>query len=374
MKIAYIANSRFPSEKAQSDHIMAMCQAFAIQGHEVVLYVPDREPITAVDPFEYYKQPKTFSIKRIPCRDALRYRFLGSIGLWIQTLTFVLNLLNELKNNLPDVVYSRELYVFGFGKIAACKVWESHSLPKSFWAKNLIKKLRVVTLTNASKERLKMMGVEEKDILVQPDAVDPKIFGAMPTRDEARTALRINATDYICLYTGKFTTMFMSKGLDEAREAILNLRQTDSKVKLIAAGGTKEELTRYRSEPGISFLPHRPQAELKNFYAAADVLLMPFPFNEHYAYFMSPLKLFEYLISGIPMIVSDLPSVREIVSEKEAFFVKPGDADSLRSVILYVQNHPQEAADRATAAKIISKNYTWVKRAEQIGLWIKTKI
>ena len=43
MRIVYISNSTIPSKAANSVHVMKMCQAFADNGHEVVLLAPDRK-------------------------------------------------------------------------------------------------------------------------------------------------------------------------------------------------------------------------------------------------------------------------------------------------------------------------------------------
>lgn len=382
MKLAYIANTRFPSEKAQSDQVMAMCSAFAGLGHKVTLFVPDRAGTVSADPFEYYQKPRMFTVVRVPCLDALRWRWLGRFSLWIQTATFVRALRSRLVAEKPDVIFSRELYVFAFGKLPGQRIWESHALPKSTRAKRLIRQLDgIVTLTHASAEQLKMAGVPLEKILIEPDAVDPSLFYDMPPRDSARQTLHIPSDEFLCLYVGKFTTMGASKGLEQAIEAVLSLRKDGEAVRLLAVGGTTEEVTRYlpagkagkrhetRSD-GIGLMGHQPQASLKNFYAAADALLMPFPFTEHYAYFMSPLKLFEYLMSGVPIVATDLPSVREIVDDRHVFFAEPGDAKSLAGQIFFVKTHPDEARQHAEKAKALSIKFTWSERARRIGEWI----
>ena len=368
MKLAYVANSRFPSEKAQSDQVMAMCRSFASLGHEVTLLVPDRKPVQAEDPFAYYGVEQTFAFKRLPCIDAIRWSWLGRVGLWIQTSTFLWSLRRELQRLQPDVVFSRELYVFGVPGIPGKRVWESHALHHSWWATRIAKGLdHIVTLTGASKKRLIESGIAESRVTVEPDAVDPKMFGQRYDRQEVRRELGIDDDTYVCLYTGKFTTMNMSKGLDESIRAVERIANGKS-ILLLAVGGTEQELMRYaeRISPHVRLMGHQPQSTLGKFYAAADLLLMPFPYTEHYAYYMSPLKLFEYLMSGVPMVATDLPSVREIVSEQSAYIAKPGDVDSLVEMIRAAMDKPEDAKARALEAKRISAHYTWVERAKRI--------
>jgi glycosyltransferase involved in cell wall biosynthesis len=372
MKLAYIANARFPSERAQSDHVMAMCLAFAKAGHELTLFVPDRAGTVAPDAFTYYNASKTFTIVRVPCIDALQWKWLGPAAQWIQTVTFVGRLWQALGRASFDVVYSRELFIFLLGDRAnrAQRVWESHRIHTSWFARRAMKRMdRIVTLTNASRERLVAMGFQNEQILVEPDAVDPRLFDAMPSRADARKALDVGEDEFLCLYTGKFTTMGMEKGIEESIHAVQSLQAAGLAIRLLAVGGTRDELERYaiyRGE-GIELRGHMPQRELKTLYAAADVLLMPFPFTEHFAYYMSPLKLFEYLMSGVPMIVTDLPSVREIVDEQSAFIAKPGDAASLAACIREAMDYPDEAQTKAAAAQRIAGQYTWEERARRIG-------
>ena len=47
---------------------------------------------------------------------------------------------------------------------------------------------------------------------------------------------------------------------------------------------------------------------------SCDILTIPWHWNEFSAFHTSPLKLFEYMASDVPIIASDLPSIREILS------------------------------------------------------------
>ena len=100
---------------------------------------------------------------------------------------------------------------------------------------------------------------------------------------------------------------------------------------------------------------------------------MPFPDKAHYRYFMTPLKIFEYMAGARPIIASDLPSIREILNERNAFFCKPGDVESLTGEINYVLNNKEEAMIKAEQANKDVLRYSWDKRAERILKFIEIK-
>lgn len=369
MNLVYVSNSRFPSEKAQSDQIMQMCQALAALGHTVTLCVPNRKGIVGEDPFAYYRRIKTFEVVRVPCLDWTRFSWLGRLGFWVQTLSFIVSLRSRLKQIPCNMIYSRELYVLAVKKMGMRRVWEAHSLHHSFFARALTRSLdAVVTLTHASRERLMSFGVQQKRIIVEPDAVDPELFLQAPTRTDARARLGIPEKAFLCLYVGKFTTMGMPKGVDESIDAVQALQQEGCSLYFMGVGATQDELKQYakRESPTVILMGHRPQQELKQFYAAADVVLMPFPWTEHYAFFMSLLKLFEYLMSGVPIIASDLPSVREIIQESEAWLITPGSVSGLKDAIKAVMDHPALAKDKAQKSRALANRYTWQARAQRI--------
>jgi len=121
-------------------------------------------------------------------------------------------------------------------------------------------------------------------------------------------------------------------------------------------------------------VPFRSQAQLAVYQKAFDILLMPFPPNEHYTFYMSPLKMFEYMASGRPIVTSDLPSVREILNENNAIFVKPEDPEDLARGIKTALEDKELAQRVSQQAFEDVQFYTWTKRAERIVRFIKEKI
>ena len=67
MKILYISYSIIPSKFANSINVMKMCQAFANNGHDVTLLVPDKTEFRnkSIDVYDYYGVKKNFTIKKL---------------------------------------------------------------------------------------------------------------------------------------------------------------------------------------------------------------------------------------------------------------------------------------------------------------------
>jgi glycosyltransferase involved in cell wall biosynthesis len=168
----------------------------------------------------------------------------------------------------------------------------------------------------------------------------------------------------------------MEKGIGDILKALAALKNEN--LLFIAVGGLAEDKIFYEDlarKIGVAekviFFPYCDQKKLAVFQKAADIFLMPFPLNEHYAYYMSPLKLFEYMAAKRPIIASDLPSIRDVLNEKNAILVEPGRPESLACGIGRVLIDPLSAGNMAQAAYADVKNYTWVKRAQRIIGFIK---
>jgi glycosyltransferase involved in cell wall biosynthesis len=85
------------------------------------------------------------------------------------------------------------------------------------------------------------------------------------------------------------------------------------------------------------------------------------------ARFTSPLKLFEYMAAGVPVVAADLPSFREILSDGEsALLVPPEDPEALAGGIRRLLDDPSLARKiRANALERV-RHYSWQERARRI--------
>ena len=107
---------------------------------------------------------------------------------------------------------------------------------------------------------------------------------------------------------------------------------------------------------------------------AADMLVIPNSAKEDISrLYTSPMKLFEYMASGTPIIASDLPSLREILNESNSSFFIADDVQDLSRVIGEVSSNHKKAQEKAVLASEQVKKYTWQRRAQSILDFVDTK-
>ena len=99
---------------------------------------------------------------------------------------------------------------------------------------------------------------------------------------------------------------------------------------------------------------------------AADVLVAPYPQTVNF--YFSPIKIFEYMASGRPMVASRVGQVAEILEhEKNALLVPPGDTAALTKALLRLKSDQKLGVRLAQAAEQEVKSaHTWAARFQTI--------
>ena len=372
MKISYIANIRLPTEKAHGIQIMKMCEAFALLGHEVQIVVPRRANTLSVDLFEYYSVvPSAREKIHIVYTPSIELIKLGKIGFWIQTWIFAQLASFKMRKFRPGAVISRDVIVLlNMILIHPNLVWEAHRDSLNFATKLLLKKAKVVAISEGLMRLYFYHVPNPSRIRTIPDAVEIQKFSIPVTVPEARRKLCLPAEKKIALYAGH---LYDWKGAQVLALAAQGFEENELAV---FVGGTDFDIAafteRNKDAKNIAILGRKPHSEIPYYLKAADVLVIPnsakVKISSHYT---SPLKLFEYMASGKAIVASDLPSLREILDENTAFFVEPDNAESLRLGIQKLFKNGVQAAQLGNAAHTKVQNYTWEKRAKYISKFIQ---
>jgi len=220
------------------------------------------------------------------------------------------------------------------------------------------------------------MGFSAEKMLVLPDAVDLSLFTDLPPKEECRRRLGLPQDRSIIGYTGRFEMMGMEKGIPELIQSMAHVPSLNGREPLlVCVGGPMENVRTYLDvahrhgvpEQRLQFCDRVPNREVPFWMRAFDIAVAPLPATEHYAYFVSPLKLFEYMAAGVPIVTSDLPSMREILADEEnALLVNPGDSEHLSHTIMRLLQDQILGERLAQCALQIVQHYTWKERARKI--------
>jgi glycosyltransferase involved in cell wall biosynthesis len=371
MKIIYISDIRMPTEKAHGLQIMKTSESLGRLGHEVVLYIPDWNSATEKEILDYYGLSNSVSIKKVKSWNLIK---LGALGFKLRSYFFSYNAQKILYGEKFDVIYTRDEVVAQMMLRNGDKVFfEMHDVREGLQRKVLQKATGIVCITGGLREYCVANGVPAERITVIPDAVDPEIFFVKKEKNECREILKLQQNKKIVLYAGH---LYKWKGVYTLAQASVKF---DANVLFVFVGGTPHDLSDFKKEcahrENVLILGHKKHETIPLFLRAADVLVLPNSAKEDISrLYTSPVKMFEYMASGTPIVASDLPSIREILSEQNAFFAEADNAESFAEAIKLVLDNPDKADILSDRALDEVKKYTWQKRAESISRFISYRI
>lgn len=366
MKILYASSAYVPSRRASAVQVTKMCNAMAEEGHSVVLLTkdcPPRQEQWAAGPHAFYGLKPRFEIRPLP-------RPVQKGG----GLLFALSTFATLHRSATeaDLVYTRDpLTALSATRAGVQTLFEAHEPPHSDFEIRCLRALsesprfrRLVTISGALRDELQSKGFAPKDgdVVVAHDAT-----GAPKPVKPANRAKEKFTVGYVgSLYPGR--------GI----EVLFELGERLPEVAFSVVGGRDHELAHWRKigpPKNVELRGFVPHADLSKEYERFDAVVLPYTSGSiegasggDIGRWMSPMKLFEYMGSGLPIVSTDLPVLREILEhERNALMVPVGDIGGWVKAIQRLVDDPALANALSTAATTdVATTHTWPRRAQTV--------
>jgi glycosyltransferase involved in cell wall biosynthesis len=345
MKICYLANTAIPSTNASAIQIVKMCEAFSELKNDVILITTN---VSNGNIFNFYNIKTKFRFKKI--------KYFKKFPLGIRFYLFsILSFIESIKFK-PNIYITRNFFTcFLLILFKKKTILELHHglntesrivrfIVKNFDFLNSKHLIKLIAITNYVKiDYINKYAIKSNKIIVIPSGSSIKESYKYKVNKK-----RLNI--------GYFGSLYKSRGLD----LIIKLSLIDIKNNYYIYGNKKQLKLpiSHKIKKNLYLNDYVPYKKISKILLNMDLLLLPYTSSITVAgdvgditKYTSPLKLFDYLSVGRPIMCSNFKVLREIISDnKNAIFVKNyQNPHAWKKEITKLINKPEKM-------KIISKN------------------
>lgn len=368
MKIVYLSSSIIPSRSANSIHVMKMSQAFAKNNCEVILLAPNRkaeEEKEVKDIYSFYAVDKVFEIKKL---------FYPNVKL-VRSIVYAVACLLVLFKVKPDLVYGRNLLACYISSFFFITSFEAHSPMDSMLKKLILQKLvkknnfkNLVVISNALRNLIikQLPKNTNTNIVVAHDGADEVVELDEKIELQGRNKL---------LNVGYVGHLYKGRGVGVIFDCAKKLKNFNFHL----IGGQDKDIKYWKDLAeaieinNVYFYGFVTPSTTVLYRNTFDILVAPYA-NQVSVYggfgdtssFMSPLKIFEYMSHKKPIIASDLPVLKEVLSCDNSILCDPEDVDEWINAFKALQDKKIREHIASNAYNDFIKNYTWLNRVNNV--------
>jgi len=355
MNVLYIADFSLPTNRAYAIHVFKMLEAFSEHKIKSKLFIPYFEKKNLENSIKFFdlKDSNSISIFRIFEKNH-NFNFLIRIVFGFKVAKII------KKQNISNLIITRSLITSVFLSLFRIKHFleihqEIKGLTKFFLINlNFINSKFIIKNIFISKSLANFYRSKTKKYKVLHDGVDL-------TKFKKKTIKKINKISYV----GSF---YKGRGI----ELIFEIAKELKSFKFYLYGKRNEKF--YQLPRNVYLKPFVKQSKIPTILNKSDLLLLPYSKKVYISSdtkssdiskFMSPLKLFEYLASGTPILCSNIKVLREVLKDHYNSILINNFENKKKWIeeIKKISKNYKKLKFISDNALITAKKYTWFKRS-----------
>jgi glycosyltransferase involved in cell wall biosynthesis len=230
---------------------------------------------------------------------------------------------------------------------------------------------KVVCVSSANQRQLEnYYAIPQEKFYVLPNCVDTQKFRPYPEkRQMIRQKYNIGQNPLI-IFVGSFHEWHDISTLVEAFNSVYK-NNSEARLLLVGDGANKPKIERLVSGLGLDkaviFTGSISFDEVPFLVSAADVTVAPYK-KMDVEFWGSPMKLFEYMASGTPLITSMVGQLTEIIrNEDNGVLVEPGDIGALSLAMEKLIDNPTLRCSLSqNARRDVERSFSWEQYADRL--------
>lgn len=222
----------------------------------------------------------------------------------------------------------------------------------------------MLAVSNEVADYIKGWEIPENKVQVVPNGIDPRRFpeNLKPSFTKSKSTFNLG-------FVGSLKPWHGVSHLIDAF-ALFHQDRSDTRLILIGDGPQRDHLedlvSRHSLEESVHFTGSVAPDEVPGWLASLDVAVAPYPPMEDF--YFSPLKVFEYMATGLPIVASEIGQLKDLIQhEVNGLLCPPGDRTALVDAITRLYKKPglRNRLGQSARATVMNQ-YTWDRVAEAI--------
>jgi glycosyltransferase involved in cell wall biosynthesis len=212
---------------------------------------------------------------------------------------------------------------------------------------------RIVAVSDGVRAYVEGFEAGRGKVVVVPNGVDPGRYAHAPPGE--RPTFTVGFVGTLKPWHGLGT---LAEGFAE-----LHRHHPDARLLVVGDGPERPAFEARLCELGVrdaaNLVGALPPAEVPAWLARMDVATAPYP--PHAGFYFSPLKVFEYLAAGLPLVASRIGQLEDLLEHgATCLFAEPGDPRSLADALTALRDDLGLRRALALAGRaLVARDHTW---------------